>query len=277
VLGWQTRVESVHLTFGILLHGARERYDHRRSAGDSHDDALDFTLAWVLCSTWNRELHRPWLSDHRTKNRLTLVRTVVWYLDEIAENDPLVTVQLANGKPAVELSFSFDSGFRTNHTDEAWTLCGHMDRIARLNDVPYVVDIKSTEHTLDPSFFSKFSPDNQFSLYTAAGRVVFHEPIRALIVDGVQVAAGFSRFMRGLVPRDEHQIDEWLADTRWWLGQMENCAAEAYWPQNDKSCGIYGGCQFRAVCSRSPVARDAWLQTDYKHRMWDPLQRRGDI
>ena len=59
VLGWQTRVESVHLTFGILLHGARERYDHRRSAGDSHDDAVAFLAAVRRLSDLKPDLWLP--------------------------------------------------------------------------------------------------------------------------------------------------------------------------------------------------------------------------
>lgn len=277
VLGYQPRTESVHLTFGILLHSATERYHHARAARQSHEDSLESSLMWALRETWNKELNRPWLSDRPAKNRFTLIRTLVWYLDEFGAADPLQTVVLANGKPAVELSFQFDSGVTTQVTCERVTICGHIDRIATLNSVPYIVDLKSTEHTIDAGFFAKYSPDNQFSTYMLAGRVAFDVPVKGLIVDGVQVAVGFSRFARGLVSRDDSQIEEWLADTKIWLGQMEDYAIEQYWPQNDKSCGLYGGCQFRGVCARSPAARQQWLDADFKKRIWDPRQRRGDI
>lgn len=274
--GWQPREQSVHLTFGLLMHGARERYDHARSAGQAHDDALDSVLDWALKVTWNRELNRPWISDHKIKNRMTLIRTLVWYLDQFGASDAMQTLQLANGKPAVELSFSFDSGYSTRQ-GEPIIFCGHMDRIATLNDTPYIIDLKTTLRTLSQSWFAGFTPYNQFSMYLLAGRVAFHVPVKSLIVDGIQVAQGFSRFERGIVPRDDSTIDEWHHDAGYWLGQMQDWATAQDWPMNDKACDMYGGCPFRPVCSRPPVARQAKLQADYKKRIWDPLQRRGDI
>ena len=277
VLGYQQRTESVHLKFGILLHQAREHYDKARASGASHDDALDAVMSEALRATWNSELGRPWLSDHKVKHRLSLLRTIVWYLDAVAQSDPLHTMTLAGGRLAVELSFRFDSGIASPSTGEPILFCGHLDRLAELNGVPYVVDVKTTTHTLDASWFSKFSPDNQFSMYTLAGRVAFGVPVRALIVDGVQVGATFSRFARAPIERKDETIDEWYADTTSWIASMDRCASEGHWPQNDKSCDAWGGCPFRAVCARAPSARQQWLEVDYHKRVWDPLQVRGDI
>lgn len=276
VLGYQPRLKSVHLTFGLLIHGGKERYAHGRAKGNSHEESIDLALDWVLRETWNRELKRPWASDHRTKNRLTLVRTLVDYFDRF-EHDSLETVILANGKPAVELSFSFDSGITYSSTGERVTFCGHLDELVRLNDGVYVKDIKTTEYTIGPGWFAKFTPDNQFSMYSLAGQVAFKEPCKGLIVDGVQVAVGFSRFERQLVQRDVEQLKEWHRDAGWVIREMERSALEQYWPQNDRACDMYGGCKFRAICARSPGNRQQWLDSDYKRRIWDPLQRRGDI
>lgn len=276
VMGYQTRLESVDLTFGILLHSAVECYHKAKAAGQSHQAALRAALTWTLCATWNKTLQRPWNSGEPEKNRLTLVRTLVWYLDTHGDNDALQTVVLANGKAAVELPFQFDSGFVTQG-GERWVLCGHLDRIAKLNEVSYVVDLKTTKGSLGPSFFERFSPDNQFSMYALAGRIAFNEPISALIVDAAQVGVTFSRFDRALVQRDASQADEWLRDAGFWLHQMEAYAIEGYWPQNDKSCNMYRGCQFRKICSRSPVQRQTWLKADFKQRTWDPLVRRTDV
>ena len=274
--GWRPKAESVHLTFGILLHRARELYDKVRFTGESHESSVELVVWRTLCETWNSELQRPWASDHKTKNRLTLVRSIVWYLDEKAKDDPLQTVELANGRPAVELSFQFDSGLRTT-AGERWLLCGHLDRIAKLNGVPYIVDIKTTAHSLDPSYFAQYSPDNQFSLYVFAGQIVYEQPIAGLVVDAIQVGTSFSRCQRGLVQRSREQLDEWMAATAWWLHQLERCAVQGDWPQNDKACNLFGGCQFRSVCSRSPHSRQQWLETDFKRRQWNPLEKRGEI
>lgn len=277
VLGWQPRQTSVHLEFGLWLHGSRERYDHFRASGHAHEPALIKVLRWVLVQTWNQQLGRPWFSDHKLKNRLTLVRTVVWYLDQFGENDPLETVILANGKPAVELSFSFSFGLQASSTGEDYVLCGHLDRVVKLGEAFYVADIKTSGSQLSPSWISQFTPGNQFSLYSLAGKVVYEQPIAGVIVDGIQVAAGFSRFERAMIPRSNSQLDEWVADTKFYLRQMEQSALEEHWPQNDKACGHYGGCQFQSICARPPGARSQWLAAEFTKRTWDPLQRRGDI
>ena len=274
--GWEPQHQSVHLTFGLWLHQAREQYEHKRSAGHNHQTALRHTLRLALEWTWDRQLARPWFSDHKLKNRLTLLRSIVWYLDEFGDQDPLQTVQLANGRPALELSFQFNSGIESV-TGEQIVFCGHLDRIARLNDEPYIIDIKTTGSTISPSFFEQFTPGNQFSMYALAGTLVYSEPIRGLIVDGLQIAVGFTKCQRGLVPRTRAQLEIWLDEASWWIEQMQNCALREYWPQNDKSCHNYGGCQFRSVCSKAPSAQQLALRMGFKKRVWDPLQRRGDV
>lgn len=277
ICGWVPKRTSVHLTFGLLYHGALERYDHKRSEGLSHADSTDFVVDWVLRSTWNTQLRRPWTSGDPNKNRLTLLRTIVDYLDRFGEHDSLTTVQLANGKPAVELSFSFFSGKRAGSTGEEVAFCGHLDRLVELNGDFYISDRKTTKHTISPEWFKQFTPHNQFSMYTLAGQVVWEKPVKGLIVDGAQVLVGSSRFVRGVVSRDSAQIKEWHQDTMLQIELMESYAMIAYWPMNDSSCDKFGGCQFREVCGRSPVARDKWLEVDFHKRIWDPLQRRGDI
>lgn len=273
--GYAPRLESVHLTFGLVMHGARERYDHARAQGEGHESALRIALRYALEATWNRELGRPWLSDDKNKNRLTLIRTIVWYLDDFAE-DSLRTVILASGKPAVEVSFRMELG-AVAPTGEPYLLCGHFDRVATLNDTTYISDIKTTKSTVSPDFFEKFSPGNQFSLYCLAAKVVYALPVRGLIVDAAQVAVTFSRFQRGIVQRTEAQLEEWLSDALWWIAQAARFAAEGYWPMNDTSCDRFGGCPFRSVCSASPSVRAEWLRRDFVRRTWNPLATRGDI
>lgn len=272
--GWQQRDTSVHLEFGIWLHHARELYESLRSKELGHEPALRAVLKAVLTWTWDPALGRGWWSDHPTKNRKTLIQTVVWYLDAVAKDDPLQTLQLANGRPAVELSFRFDSGL-SSRKGETIVLCGHLDRVASLGGEMFVVDIKTTGGSLGAYFMAGFSPDNQMSLYTVAGRVVYELPVAGVIIDGIQVGAGFARFQRGPVLRTPQQLDEWLEDVSWWIRQMEACADAQHWPMNDKACGLYGGCQFRGVCSRTPGARQQWLQAAFVQRVWDPLKPRG--
>lgn len=284
ICGWRPREENVHFTFGLGIHAARERYDHLRASGAEHDEALRDVVKDLLVETWDSELKRPKFTGDSYKNRHTLLRTVIWYLDAAGREDALQTVLLANGKPAVELSFRFDSGYVAG-TGEPFLLCGHIDRLVTLNDVPYVSDIKTTKSELSDFWFKQFTPSNQFSIYLNAGQIVWKVPVQGLIVDGVRVLVGSSEFKRRLIRRDAPSLEEWLQDTGLWLRRMEECAEEGSWPMNETSCGHYasyadggrGGCEFRETCSRSPKQRETWLVKDFAQRVWDPLQVRGDV
>lgn len=276
VEGWQKSDTSPHLTFGLHLHRAREVYDHQRLAGAEHPEALREALRETLVGTWDQRLRRPWVSFHSTKNRQTLVQTVVWYLDVIAQNDPMETLRLANGRAAVELSFRFDSGFATSW-GEPIQLCGHIDRIGLLSGVPYIVDIKTSGSDVTKGWWAEqFTPGNQFSLYTIAGKVAFGVEVQGVIADGVQVGVTFARFYRHPIQRTAAGLEEWMRDLGQWVAQMEIAASAQHWPMNDTACDKYGGCPFREVCSKPPGVRDAWLRSHYVKRVWDPLQPRGD-
>lgn len=276
IRGMVPRHESVHLTFGLHYHAALELYDHARAEGKSHDEATIAATRHALTATWDAAKGRPWASDDANKNRLTLVRSVIWYLEQFA-TDPLQTIILANGKPAVELSFRMELEYQAKITGEKFMLCGHLDRLAEFNGQTYIVDRKTSKNTIGSDFFDKFSPDNQFSCYSMATQVVYSLPTAGLIVDAAQVAVTFSRYQRGFVTRHQSQLDEWYRDLGYWLTVAQLCAQQAYWPQNDKSCGNYGGCPYRKICSKAPSVRDEWLNAEFVKRVWDPLLVRGDI
>lgn len=273
IQGWAPRSESVHLTFGLHYHSALEAYDHVRAAGGDHESGCREAVLTALKGTWTAG--RPWASDDKYKNRETLVRTVVWYLDQFA-SDPFQTVILANGQPAVELSFRLNSGFHAT-TGEEFLICGHLDRMATHEGQTYIMDRKTSKSQIDSDFFRKFTPDNQFTTYTLAGTIVWALPVAGIMVDGAQVAVTFSRFQRGLVQRHPTQLQEWYHDWSLWVGQANTFAQMGYWPQNDKFCSMYGGCAFRGICSKPPSVRDQWLKADFTKRVWDPLQARGDV
>jgi hypothetical protein len=48
IKGYQPRTESVHLTFGLLMHASVERYAHARTRGDDHQSSLQAAVLWAL-------------------------------------------------------------------------------------------------------------------------------------------------------------------------------------------------------------------------------------
>lgn len=275
VEGWEPRSRSFHLTFGLLYHAALERYDHSRANGADHDASMSAAVRTAMENSWDYDLQRPWMSPDANKNRFTLVRTIVWYLDQFAE-DAAETVRLANGKPAVELSFKYDFPL-TFSTGEGAIYCGHLDRVAKIGGAVWILDRKTTKHAIGPDYFQQYSPDNQMSAYALAGKIIYNIPVSGVIIDAAQVMVTFSRFTRGFAHRTESQLEEWMGDTQHYLKMADSYAQAQHWPMNDKACGMYGGCAFRQICSRSPEVRSQFLAANFQRRVWDPLIQRGDI
>lgn len=277
IQGWRKRDSSVHLEFGGWFASSMEIYAHAKAEGQSHDDALDATVAYVLNATWIRtdDLPEgsPWTPDNSPKkNRETLVRTVIWYFEQYLE-DAARTVILSNGRPAVELSFRFDSGIPDPNGGE-YMLTGHMDRLVDFDGTLFVMDQKTTGGSLGPFYFSQFDLDNQMSQYTYAGRVVYDLPVSGVIIDAAQIMVGFSTFSRSITMRSNLQLEEWIDNTEQHLRAAERYAETGKYPMNLKSCGNYGGCVFKGVCSKDPRVRENFLKTDFEKRFWNPLQPR---
>ena len=270
--GWSPKSASVHLIFDGHYARALETFAKLRATGLSYDDAVLEVVGQTLLETWDREKNEPVQFDHATKTRFTLLRSIVWYLEEFRD-DNMETYLLADGTPAVELSFAIE-------IDETLVLTGHLDKVVKHEDSLFVMDQKTTGSTITPKFFSDFSPHNQMSLYSFAGKAVLQSPVRGVIIDGAQIAAGFTRFERGFVRRTPDQLEEWFYSTRVTIDNIRlySEAADrgaAAFPMNLASCGNYGGCSFRSVCSRSPSVRQNFLEADFtRESWWDPLSAR---
>jgi hypothetical protein len=276
IKGYISKYENVHFIFGIGFHSALELYDRKRAEGLPHHEALLAATKYIIIYTWDFKRSRPWISDEPTKTRETLIRAVIWYLIQF-EDDPLETLILENGQPAVELTFHFNSNLNSC-TDEPYILCGHLDRVVNWNSHIWIVDRKTTKSSLlkdTEKFFAKFSPDDQMSGYYFGGTLIFEKPIKGIIIDAGQTAVTFTKFQRGFTTRTSSQLNEWHLDLGYMFKQAETYAKSNYYPMNEKSCSNYGGCPFRdLVCSQPPEMRNEILDKFYTQRVWDPLLTR---
>jgi hypothetical protein len=279
--GWSSKEESIHLRFGGEYHQALHDYDLSRAAGIPHDDSVHDVIRELLIRTADFKPD-PDTKAGKYKSREALVRTVIWYLDGSRANDNYSTYIMANGKPAVELSFRFELAFgpdgREGNEPTPYLLCGHLDRVCTDGTDLYVEDHKTTTTTLGDYFFNQFEPSNQMSLYTYGGQMVLEAPIRGVIINGVQLMIDSTRFVRGFTFRTKDQLEEWVTDLSRWLSLAEWYADNGYWPQNDTACDKFGGCRFRGVCSKSPQVREIYLKSGFnklepKDR-WNPLRSR---
>jgi hypothetical protein len=272
--GWQPRRKSVHLLFGGWYATALEHYHKHVALGDSEDEALVKVIRAALVSTWTTALSPegeavsgPWVSDHPTKTRVNLIRTIVWYVDHF-RNDPVEVYMKADGTPAVEFSFSFE-------IDNGITLSGHIDRLVKYSDSYYVMDQKTTGSTITTNYFEQFDPDTQMSLYTMAGQIIYDKPVKGVIIDAAQIAVGFTRFSRGFTFRDPAKLDEWYDSAIDTINRARHATEMDKFPMNPSSCHKYAGCDFRHACYRSPAVREQFLKADFERgERWDPLRRR---
>lgn len=265
---------------------ARERGEFSPKLGDvlNHEQALTqvvyFTMARTL--TWDS-------GESTQKNRFTLLRSIVWYLDDF-QNDPATTVIAEDGTPLVERSIRMELDWgpvgwvpdpetkaailaEGGTPNQPYILCAHLDRVVNFLGGTYVMDHKTTKMGLGEYYFDQYEPNNQMSCYTLLGKVVFHSPIRGVIIDAMQVAVGFSRSGRGITYRTDAQIAEWLGDLKVWFSLAESFARKGHWPMNDTACF---NCAFNhhdsKICAKDPGVRESFLKSHFnKDKPWNPL------
>ena len=268
--GWQPFLPSVHLVFGAHYATALEHYHKHLALGDDHETALRKIVHEALCATGTRDNDGHWhvwapLDDKKTRENL--IRTIVWYCEEFRD-DNLITMKKSDGTPAVEYSFALP-------VDNDYVLTGHIDRLVEFSADPYVTDNKTTGGTIASYYFKQFDNDAQMSQYTFAGKIIFGVPVKGVIIDGAQIAVGFSRFERYMTMRTESQLTEWYDETMALIERAREHTRENFFPMNRTACGNYGGCEFRDACSRPPEIREQFLKSDFfRGKRWDPLESR---
>ena len=255
---------NVHLDFGIQYHSTLELFDHQLAAGATYEEAqfAAFDFAWA-----QKHLDRY---QSNQKNRKTLVRTTMWYLEHY-KNDPLKTYILANGRAAVELSFRFEHP-SLEAPDSPFLICGHLDKLVTISNEPYILDRKTTGAALGRFYYDQWSPSNQMDLYYVAGQVALPVAAAGIVIDAAQIGTEFSRFGRDIIHRTKGSMNEWVQDTDYWLGQATHFAEMGYWPKNTKACY---DCGFKELCSASPSNRERLLRAQ-ERSLWNPLKTRGE-
>lgn len=280
--GWDSQSLSVHLWFGQHYATALEHFHKYRAQGRDWQEALEDVVLETLVGTWDYNLDDfgnavPGSGAARIyplatgsgayKTRENLIRTIVWYLDQFRD-DPMSTLILGDGSPAVEYSFALP-------VDDDIVFAGHIDRLVNYADGVYVTDNKTTGSTISQKYFSDFKPDVQMSMYTFAGKIIYNLPVKGVVIDAAQIAVGFTRFERGMTMRSDSELTEWYDETMQMIERARSATRERRFPRNPTACGNYGGCMYRAACSRSPEVREQMLKADYvKGIRWDPLKTR---
>ncbi|HSE45496.1 MAG TPA: PD-(D/E)XK nuclease family protein [Gemmatimonadales bacterium] len=261
--GWHWPGGNVHFSFGGHYAKAHQRYYLYRAAGMSRIEAVNEVVHQALIDTWEHELDakgnripgtgKPVDWGHHLKDRGTLIRTIVWYYEQFKDDLPILEI---GGQPAVEVKFELD-------LDDGNVLVGTLDRVIDYSGSTFIMDQKTTGSTLTPKFFDQWKPNTQMSAYTFAGQAVFHQPVKGVLIDAVQIAVGFSRFERGPTYRTQSELDEWYDTAMHHIERAQRATRYNYFPPTETSCDLFGGCIFRSVCSQSPEVRENFLRSKF--------------
>lgn len=282
--GWTTSGQNIHFWFGGLVHSSIEVFEHSKAQGADFDDSLDAMTQFMMT-----EIAKPDIpvDEQGYKTGPNLVRTMIWYQLQY-RNDPYQTVILANGRPAVELSFQYDLGYGP---EDGFVYAGHIDRLARYRDAEKVsiIDHKSTKLSLSSRIAEGYANDLQFTGYQIGVEVTYPEPCDGVEINSLSVQKTLSNFARFKTWRPEEIRTEFLDELRGTLERAEEYAALAWayageipsmvpaaYPHNRTACTNYGGCHFASICSKAPSLRAPFLETNFSRRtdLWDPAKAR---
>ena len=278
---------SVHLIFGGIFAKAMENFYKHRVAGVEREAAIKAVVHRALIESWAHErtaegsripgTGAPLAFDHAAKTRTNLIRSIVWYLDNYADDEehyPLAV--LPSGEAAVEVTFKLDAGF------DDILFAGHLDRLVQYGGHTYWMDQKTTTTALTSYYFRQFDPHNQFSMYTWAGQIILQSPVKGGLIDAARILPGATEFARQFSLRTRTQLEEWHTNVQKAIKRIRQATqafrhygSEGHFEMNLSACGNYGGCPFRAICSATPEIREQIIQGDYQTvAPWDPAKAR---
>ena len=254
---------SIHLRFGILWATTIENYYTRLQSGEPRESAVHAIVTNLL----EKGLVPDPDKDNKTIG--TLIRSFVWYAEHFADQDLKVLVQ-PSGEIYSEYHFKLPFPER-----EGMFLTGHLDLVAELADGIYIIDQKTTGSQFTNQYTANFSPDVQMSMYNWAGRQLFGDDFRGVMIDAMQVQKTMTRFHRFPVNRTAAQIEEFLKDISLVVDEVHRYNDMAYYPMRTESCNKYMGCPFRKICSEPPVMRPTLLEMEFTvGDAWNPSKER---
>ena len=259
--------KSRALAWGIAFHAGIEAQDRALADGAGHDDALAKGLADAHAhATWSEDDDAD--PDALPRNRLGLARALIWRQAELNERgpDPVTFARLPDGSPAIESRFVLPGGFYPD--GRQWFLSGRFDGLVRFGGRLYVRDIKTTVSALTAWYWRRYAPNVQVALYDYAAAVLFGSQHDGVMIEAVQIGAGFARTERKFIVTSAHMRTDLLA-------QIHDTAHRAFaahnarvWLPNYTACQL---CDFAQACQQSPAVRERMLAAEMPARgAWKP-------
>ncbi len=256
---YRRTISNIDLEWGSVYHEALEGYDKTLKALGKES-----ALLYALRVAFSKAKACPIIlaSEENTKNLRTLIRTIIWYVEEYGDTAP--ALEFPNGVIASELEFALPLGMKAS-TGEDYLIYGKLDGILDLGDELWIRERKSSRTTItSKSFYLKrYHPDTQMSTYDLAGHLLFPDlRLEGVMIEQCQTAVGFARFRRHEIRRVDAQREEFLRDIKILIKQAETCLLDGYMPKNEKACDANFGCDYRKYCDMNPLSRDVFMKSE---------------
>lgn len=268
IQGYRSKAPATALSFGSAIHVVYEVFDKAIAEGESRESALRAGCRAALAYP-----DSYFLGDKK-RSRLSLLRSIIWYEAQF-RTATLPSHIFKNGRIGLELSFIFPLPFPAYNCETLY-YCGHIDKLTEYSNSLFALERKHTVSNLGENFYANYFFSSQIGGYVYAGKVIFETPVSGAIIEATQIGVNYVNFGRAVVHRINSHLEEWMEDTSYWINRIEDAAKDDFWPHNTEACGKYGGCPFRAVCSKAPEVRAITLKNDYRVERWNPLEVRGE-
>jgi hypothetical protein len=260
---WRLKRANTAANFGKMVHAGLEFYDHA-IVGLPHEEAALDTIRYCM-----EQAHLLADSEDNARTPQTFVRAVAWYMEKF-KNDPLATLLLENGEPAVEVRFELPIA------DTPYRISGRVDRLGTIGKALWVLDRKTTKKALGPRYWEEFQPGVQVSTYFWAFKKMGLEP-QGVMIDACQTLVNGTRWQRQAFELHDSVAEEFEDELRYIVERIDNAHTNGHWVRNRAVCNLYGGCRFRSVCNAMPHMRQRYLDADYQKVPYVPPHKQESI
>lgn len=235
--GYSPRVSANDKQFGVAFHTAMEHFELNYKLGVSFDDSLAAALARALLDLQGLEFD----SYYNPEN---LIRAVTCYLHEYPRTGEVLAVEQRYEVPLVG----------------AYSMSLRVDKLIKDdNGDMWISDYKTTKKTVGDFYFNKYALDSQISGYIWAMRKLGY-PVKGFIVDAIQLAVSFNKYVKMPIIRSDWQLDEWYQSTINAVTLLEHDWRKKNYHQNFSNCW---NCSFTSICSKEPSLRSTFLEMDF--------------
>ena len=274
-------------SFGIAMHEGIAQFRLQRKKLIPYPSAIEIGQA-ALQQSYQKHMPAESQSEVMTDDRCSLNNAIRLYHGFCQHYE-----SIGYKYHYVEIPFALYLGkikIPNLDIDDTWSgwiekdviYVGIIDAIIESNGITYVNDLKSTAMNITENYLNGYQMDQGLIGYTIAARELLgidthHALIHAFWVQKeAKTKAGKpldEYYHTKPLYFDDEQLAEWTSNTLLTVTEIEQHKLSNQWAMDyAASCNLYGGCDYRGVCSLPPSSRQQRLEMDFRRAIWTPLE-----